>query len=367
MLLHAGKERRSFFICRLFPSRYLPMQPLERTVYQTLSSESLLQPNSRLVVAVSGGPDSTALLHILARLATPLAVELVAVYVDHGLRPAEVPAEEQLVRECAGRLGLPWEVVRVATATEAVARKWSVEQAARELRYQALARIQEKYDAAALAVAHTADDQVEELLLRLLRGSSRKALSGMQVSSRGIIRPLLSVFKHQIYAYLEERQIVFCQDSSNRDPAYLRNRIRHQLLPLLEQEYDQGIRKALLKTAANLSEDEHYLAGVVEQLQAEVLVSQRDSWGRLIFPVQLDRSCLAGHHPALQRRFLESLLWEMGSAAQYEQIMALVRAAAGGRNGSELHLSRGLRVGISRDRLSFEYPRGRVAWRGSGR
>lgn len=224
--------------------------------------------------------------------------------------------------------------------------------------------MKQQYDASFIAVGHNADDQAEEVLLRLLRGSSRKALSGMQRLGTTIVRPLLEVSKQQIYAYLHDRHIAYCYDSSNDDPTFLRNRIRHELLPHLEEHYDAGIRRALLKTASNLQQDEDYLAEQVEGLFHKVVVksvSAVEEAGEL----SVDRIQLKQQHHALQRRCIEKVLWTMGSPARYEHILAILHALNEPKSGQELHLTRGLRVHFSRQWIVFSYPRGRTVWRGS--
>ena len=341
------------------------MHPVERTIYKWMNTSPLGQQDNTIVIGCSGGPDSIALVHILHALSIKCHLRVIPVYVDHGLRPSEIPGERLLVQQTADKLGLDWEIVEVAAESEAKRNKKSLEHAARDLRYAALRRLKAYYQAAYIAVGHNADDQVEEVLLRLLRGSSRKALSGMQQLENCILRPLLQLSKQTILSYLADQQIPFCHDSSNDDYSFLRNRIRHELLPLLEQKYDTGIRKALLKSAANLAEDEDLLEGQVQQMWESVEVSQGDPSSLDSLELSVNRQLVNQYHPALQRRLFERILWNIGSPARYEHILAITRAVSQGRSGTELHLSKGLRVTVSRDLIQFSYPRGRVAWRGS--
>ncbi len=338
------------------------MTALEFDIKRILVNHRLVAAGGSLIVAVSGGPDSMALLHILAFLRKELQYTPVAVYVDHGLRPDETAAEWECVRTAAAGFELDCECVPVNTMDLARSKKMSTEHAARELRYQALRRCAHLCGASGIAVAHTADDQVEELLLRLLRGSGRKALGGMRLQHRDIIRPLLTTSKERLLEYLEHHDIAFCQDSSNDDLRFVRNRIRHILLPLLEGDFDPGIRKAMLKTAANLSEDEDYLEIRIREIWHQVVRVEAGTEGDEMHV--LDRAVFSVLHPCLQRRLVERLLWKLGSSARYEHIMSILQAGTSGRTGSELHLSRGLRVGVGRDTLDFSYPRGKRAWRG---
>ena len=336
---------------------------LECTIGRIIDEYNLVEPGSAVITAVSGGPDSMALLHIFAALRQRLSCDPVAVYVDHGLRPDETPAEIACVRKAADILSIPCDIVPVDTREFAAKEKLSIEHAARNLRYQALRSCAKKYGAMRIAVAHTADDQAEEVLLRLLRGSGRTGLAGMRLFSKDVIRPLLTTAKKRILEYLAGNKITFCHDSSNDDLCYLRNRVRHVLLPLLENEFDPGIRRSLLKTADNLSEDEDFFHGIVDAACRQLVTAEADEKGGALYV--LDRAGFVGLHSCLQRRLVERLLWAVGCPARYTFIIDIQAAAVGGRTGSELHLSRGLRVGVTRETLRFSYPRGKTSWRGS--
>lgn len=337
--------------------------PLEHTIGRLLVAESLLAKGSRLLVGVSGGADSMALVHVLGALRGEFSLTMVAAYIDHGLRPGETPAEWACVREAANRLGIECASRSVDVHAAAAAGKLSLEHAARELRYKAFAELANTWATDGLAVAHTADDQVEEVLLRLFRGGGRKALAGMRMRSGNLIRPLLGIRKAELLAYLNDKGIAYCRDSSNDDRRFLRNRIRLDLLPLLEAQYDRGIRGALLKTAANLAEDEDLLELLLAERWGSVVDTlQPDKSGQVI--CRLNRDAFLSLHPALQRRTVEKVLWTLGSSAHYEQILAVLDAARCGRAGSELHLSQGLRVAVHRAHLTFSHPQGKGPWRG---
>ncbi len=340
------------------------MHALERDILGIVTRDELLTGHERLVVGVSGGSDSTALLHVLAALRELLDLGLVAVYVDHGLRPAETTGEGAYVRQSAADLGIDYECVRVAAAEHAARAGLSLEHAARELRYEALRTVARQHKAACIAVAHTADDQAEEVLLRLIRGSGRKGLAGMRRRSRDLIRPFLETEKKVILSYLQDKNISYLQDSSNLDPRFLRNRVRHELLPFLEQRFDPGIKRSLRKTAASLAEDEALLAALTDAGWDEVIAADDGNEEAATGRIVLDRKLFGRQPAALQRRLVEKILWRLGSRARYEHILRVVEAARQGRTGSELHLSQGLRVGVRREVLEFSYPRGRIPWRG---
>ena len=337
------------------------LHPLEYKVGKLLAAGQLVRPGMRVLVGVSAGGDSMALLHILAALAGEQQFTLVAAYIDHGLRPLETPAEWEAV-QAAGRQ-LVCEAVRVCVDVQGRVSEQgeSLEQAARHLRYQALRELAQTRQADVIAIAHTADDQVEEILLRLFRGSGGRGVSGMRTRTGDLIRPLLGISKAYLLAYLHDKNIPFCHDSSNDDRHFLRNRVRLDLLPYLENEFDVGIRGALLKTAANLAEDEDFLDTMVAASWSQVVALSTED-GALSGRIQRQEFCVL--HPALQRRFMEKLLWQLKSHATYEHILSLCAFAREAHTGQELHLRRGLRVTAIRTELLFSYPRGRGIFRG---
>lgn len=343
------------------------LHPLAHTLRRVLVEDIGVCDGASILVAVSGGPDSMALLHLLASLRPLLHLNLHAAYIDHGLRPNESPQEWILVQSACEQLHLASTRLQVDARAESVQQKLSLEHAARNCRYQALEALQESLSAQWLALAHTADDQVEELLLRLLRGGSRKALSGMRLLSGTRIRPLLRVQKHELLAYLQGRHLSWCHDSSNDDLTFLRNRIRHHLLPLLEQEYDAGIRPALLKCADIFAADEAVLEELTEQAWQE-MVTVED----LTASGDINEQCWSLHlpsfaklHPALQRRLLERLLYTAQGSAEYDHILALLRLSKSGTPGKELHLRQGLRAVLQKGSLFFLFPWGKAASRRS--
>lgn len=233
---------------------------LERTIRQ----QRLFRPGDTLVVALSGGADSTALLDLLTRL-PGYNLHLIVAHLNHSLRGAESDADQEFCRMTASRYNVPFEVRRIDVQGMASDSGLNLEDAGRRARIQFLGEVSSRYDAAAVALAHHADDQAETVLMRLLRGSGMTGLSGMPFrNARGFVRPLLEISRPEIEQYLLGLGLNWREDASNSDTIYLRNRIRHQLLPLLE-EYNPAIRSCLAATASVLSGDEELLAEMTEQ------------------------------------------------------------------------------------------------------
>jgi len=321
------------------------------------------QPDDTVIVAISGGADSTALLHLLAE--SDLNLNLVAAYINHGLRPQEAEVEMEFVKECAKRLAIPFIARHVEVKTFQRKHKSSPEEAARIARYEELEGLRSEYQGRFIAVAHTADDQAEEVLIRLIRGTGLKGLSGMSCKNGKIIRPLLTQTKASLLAYLAEREIGFCHDSSNDERIFLRNKVRLDLLPLLERDFNPSIRNTLLRTSEIIQQDEALLAQICEERFQKLTTLQCDTRDSLLH-LELDRREFRTEHLAIQRRILEVSCWRMGNKPTFRTIQQLQNLLTHGQNGAQLHLSQGLRVHLDNDTIRFSYPAGKRAYRGDG-
>jgi tRNA(Ile)-lysidine synthase len=310
--------------------------------------ENLLTAGDRVLVAVSGGPDSVALLHLLQRFEPHLNLQLGVAHFDHGLRGRQSREEAEFVAALAQSLSLPFHGGEGDTRELARGEKISLQMAARRLRFQFLWDTCRRHLYHRLALGHTADDQVELFFLRLLRGAGPEGLAGMEPSTpEGLVRPLLAVGKEVILAWLLQENLPFCQDPSNLKRDYLRNRVRLDLLPQLQQ-YNPRVREAVWRAQALLQEEERLLAPEVARAWAEV--------GETLGP---DFYCL--HLPkflqlplALQKLVLRSILQKILeeyplSAAQVAAVLDLAQAQKSGgqvplgtcrvaRAGGELHL-----------------------------
>jgi tRNA(Ile)-lysidine synthase len=219
---------------------------LVRNVLNTIRRHAMLAGGETVLVGVSGGADSIALLHCLLALAPELDLALSVVHVNHGLRP-EADADQAFVEELAARWGVPVSVERVTVST---AGGQSPEAAARAARYAAFRRAAERIGASRVALGHTADDQAETVLMRLLQGAGPRGLAGIPPVRGLYIRPLLEVRCHRIEAELRRLGVAWREDPTNRDPKFLRNRIRHDLLPFLGSGFQPRIVDALCRAGA---------------------------------------------------------------------------------------------------------------------
>ena len=280
------------------------VDPFERAVAQTIQTWDLLRPGDRVVVGVSGGPDSTALLAVLAALRERWQLHLVVAHLDHGLRGQASRQDADFVRRLAERFRAAFVLEQVAV--EQLARRWStsIEAAGRRARYAFFDRVAADQACTRVAVGHHRDDQVETVLLRFLSGAGSDGLAGMPFRRGRIIRPLLERSRTEILAYLKRRQLPFREDESNRSPQFARNRVRNQLLPWLRGQFNRRIDEAIWRLSRLLADEVAYL-----EAEAAALVER----ARLRLPAGrwFDAAALAAAPVALRRRALRQILWSL--------------------------------------------------------
>lgn len=272
-------------------------------IQNTLRTHRMLKPGDRVLVALSGGPDSVALCHILHQLRQTLQIELLAAHVHHGLRGSEADQDAAFVQDFARQLGLQIVVERVNVQSWRKKHGGSLPMAARAVRYQCLHQIMADQGANKLALGHNADDQAEEILLRIFRGAGQRGLTGMPPRNRsGVIRPLLECFRHEIMAYLDSQSLAFRQDESNLKPWCQRNLLRLELLPRLQQDFNSNLSATLLRTSNIFREEEDFWESLLEEWLTENSHECED--GGLRLPLKP----LLQTHPAMQKRLLRRVV-----------------------------------------------------------
>ena len=231
----------------------------------------MLHPGDRVLVAVSGGPDSVCLLDIMAELSNQMKLDLVIAHYNHGLRGLEDENEDRLVEKLAEKYGLPIECERASDLNVNMA---SLEEMARKSRYAFLERVKSRQQADKIALGHNLNDQAETFLMRLFRGSGMKGLSGIPPIRDGVfIRPLIETGREEILDYLDSCQIEYAIDSSNSEKKFLRNRVRLELIPEL-LKYQPNLVENLGKLSSHMREENEYINSqaeiwVEEELQAD--------------------------------------------------------------------------------------------------
>jgi tRNA(Ile)-lysidine synthase len=246
---------------------------IERQVRRTIDRYEMLRPGDRVLVALSGGPDSMALLATLRRLSPEMRLDLHVAHLDHGWRGGASARDAEFVRRTAVRLGLPVTVGQLGPQVWMVreGRQSSREARARELRHRFLIETARGIGAHKVALGHTRDDQAESFLMRLLRGSGARGLAGIYPVVDGvIIRPLIDVRRADLIAFLKEMHLSYRIDASNRDTTLTRNRIRRRLMPLLEREFNPAIVETLAHAADLLRDEDGFLGELAEARYREI-------------------------------------------------------------------------------------------------
>jgi len=326
---------------------------LESKVIDIIRRYNLISPEEIVVVGVSGGADSVCLLHVLAKWQKGLGIKLHVAHLNHRLRGVESEADAKYVSNLAGSLGIPITIDRQDVAAYRIERNLSVEEAARELRYAFLAKVAREVGANRIAVGHTRDDQVETILMHLLRGTGITGLCGLapcspmvydseemsepasplslraKRSNLLVIRPLLDITREETASYCQERQLDPRIDSSNRSLSFFRNRLRLQLLPLLRQ-YNPNVDQALLRLADIAKEDNAFLKQQASELWDEVARQENNT-------IYLDRKQIASLPIALQRQLLRAAVTKLAGdtrdieASHIEAARSLINKPVGKR------------------------------------
>jgi tRNA(Ile)-lysidine synthase len=280
---------------------------LVESIREAIERHGLIPDEANVVAGVSGGADSVALLRALYQLGIPVTIA----HLNHQLRGAASDTDEQFVRELAEELSLPVVVKRAAVRELAETSGLSIEMAARQARHDFFATFKD----AVIALAHHADDQAETFLLRLVRGAGSEGLGGMafrqEIGRLRLIRPMLDIPRAGILQWLERNEFTWREDASNSDEQFLRNRVRHTILPLLEKELNPNIRETILRTMDILREENEWMNGIMAD----------GRWPMADLP-------LAARRRVLRKWLFEQGVEEAGFDA-VEKILSLMNAGEG--------------------------------------
>lgn len=296
--------------------------------------ETLLVPGDRVLVAVSGGQDSLALLHALHRLAPEIQLTIMAAHLHHGIRGIAADEDERYLHEFCAGLQVPLFCGQVDVPALARKQKLSLETAGRKARYEFLKQVADENQCNRIATAHTATDCAETVLFNVLRGSGLNGLRGIPAKNENIVRPLLSHSREETAVYCAEYSIIPQVDASNFEPVYTRNRLRNLVIPVLVKEFGPGVEQALLRLAQIASAEVEWTDAVVEQVWLGLVEYQQKE-------LNLNLSELQKLPTGLLARILRRSLFECchdleGFTAQHiDAVMQLVHC---GRTGAQVHL-----------------------------
>jgi len=327
---------------------------LVKKIQNTSFRHDLFKKNDKIVLAVSGGPDSCAMLNILARLEKKYSLELLVAHVNYGLRGKDSDKDEKLVRELAEKYGIGVEVLNasITPPSRRVRRDTSPgyreggntlsENALRDMRYDFFEKLRHKNNFDFIAVAHNSDDQVETYLLRTIRGAGLDGLTAMKFKNEKLIRPLLEISKKEILEYLKKNKLDYRTDKTNLENEYLRNKVRNRLLPYLEKNFNPNIRETIFDSTVSIVEDVDFLDKATAKQQEKLS--------------ELDVKKLLKLHPAILRRILRKKLEAVKGnlknidASHIEEVLKIIKST---KNKRQIVTLKGLKVMRKGDRLEI--------------
>jgi len=308
---------------------------------KTIAKYQMLSPKDHVLVAVSGGADSVALLYGLLELREAFFLTLSVAHINHNLRGDEAQKDADFVKGLCADLDLPLFSYSADVKTEAKNRGLSLEEAARQVRYLFLCEAARDCGALKVALGHNQNDNAETLLLRLCRGTGLRGLGGIPPLGKregiAIIRPLIETHRDAIEAFVKTKKILYRTDASNYDKAFSRNRIRHDIMPILEKINPKATAQ-LAKSAGLLREDEALLEDLTANLLEACLVQEKQS-------IRLHIAALLKTPEAMQKRIIRAALLRLGSLRDFSQThITQILSLAHHQTGKETHLPGGLRA-----------------------
>jgi len=299
--------------------------------------ENLLGRGQKILVAVSGGPDSSCLLDILAKLRKKYDLRLGIAHVNYHLRGIESDKDEKFVRGLAEKYALELFLMDSRIAPES-----NIESKLRDIRYSFFEKIRSKNGFDSVAIAHSMDDQVETFLMRVIRGSGLNGLRAMRFRNDHIIRPLLGTSREEIIGYLKENRLRYRTDKSNSETKFMRNKVRHKLIPYLEKNFNPGIRKTIFNAAQSISDDYALLSSIPDAMNVADSASVRE---------------ILKLSPSAQKRFLRKMILDKKKdlknieASHIEEIAKVLRSEKGKIQTINLP---GLKMQRKGDRITLE-------------
>ncbi len=309
-----------------------------KTVRDTIAANNMLSRGERVLVAVSGGPDSLVLLHFLATVTSAYSISLHVFHLNHLMRGAAASADAKFVERTAREMGIPATIMSADVPAYIKVNGVSPEDGARQVRRKLLLQVAEDTGAAKIALGHTADDRVETFLLRLLRGAGLDGLRSIQPVAGPIIRPLIDLTRGDIEAYCRQHRLEPRLDETNALLDMTRNKVRHHLLPLLEAEYNPNIRAELRREIASINEDTALLQCLAEESFVSVAAPAAGA-------VTLNRASLLAQPLAIRRRLLRLAALHTAGEPQalgFVNVDDILTKVVNGNSGAALDLPSGL-------------------------
>ncbi len=322
------------------------MSDLVSYLEEYIRKQNLLKAGDKLVLAVSGGVDSVVMLDLFVRLRKEWNLSLVIAHLNHSLRGREADRDEFFVCGAARRYGLPFFSMKADVTALAQGQKLSIEEAARDVRFQFLRQLLYRLRFNSIALAHQADDQAETVLMRMTRGSGLRGLSGIRSKQGDVIHPLLFASRTDIEKYATDHGLPYVVDATNRDRRYLRNRIRYDVIPILRAHVNSKAVENICRTAADAAEAQEALEAVIHQILRDMTEKA------LADGSAIDLSAFQKIDPFLQRIFVIEWIRRFTDNTQVRRnvIFRILDLAKKGRRGGRIHVEGDLWI-VRRDPL----------------
>lgn len=314
------------------------MKNLIKKIQNAANLVNLWEKDSKIIVGVSGGPDSVCLLDMLTKISQKYEIKLYVAHINYGLRGKDSDRDEKIVEELAGKHELGLSVLKVKKF-----KKENInEENLRNIRYDFFEKIRKELNYDLIAVAHNQDDQVETFLMHLLRGSGLQGLSGMKYKNGKIIRPLLGISRKEILEYLKENKLKYGIDKTNKMNMFFRNKIRNKLIPQLEKDFNPNIKKVIANSIPNIVED----LSLISELSKKYFDNAKE----------IKISQILKFHPALQKRIiLEKIETVRGNlknieSSHIEEILKITRSK---KSKNQKFFFQGLKITRRGDKLNL--------------
>ena len=353
------------------------MKKILDKIRKTVKEHDMIRPGDRIVVGLSGGPDSVCMMHALWALREELGISgLCAVHINHGLRGAESDGDQEYAAQLCESLGVEFRAFRFDVAKEAAAAGVGTEDAGRRIRYQAFEEVRREIGAQRIAVAHNMNDQAETVLMRIMRGTGIAGLAGIPYRRQDgmIIRPVLELRRDEIEAYCERAGLSPRIDSTNKESIYTRNRIRLEMLPAMAEHFNPDIESALVRLSKQAAEDNDFIQQAAEAYIDSCVAAVSDNGNADTVRVgrfdpaenSLRIDGFTDLHPSVAKRVIMTCAGRSGleyniSSVHVDRVMELVHS---GTESKEVDLTQGYYARFSYGRLWFvkrDLPEGRIS------
>lgn len=329
----------------------------------TITEHSLIEERDNILIGLSGGPDSMALLYALLEIKEKIPFLIYIAHVNHGVRGKDADEDEKFVEELSKDLNIPYYSTKIDMEGYAKLHKMSSEDAGRKLRYGFFREVLSKIGGGKIAVAHNKNDQAETLIMRFLRGTGIDGLGGMEYKSGNIIRPLLDISRDEIENYIEKNRIKTRLDKTNLIPIYNRNKIRLEAIPYIEKNFNPNIIDTLWRTSNIMSEDSNFLNKYsLNKYKEYMKIKKKDS-------IILDRNEFIKEDDAIKKRIIRHSINDLTGSLKgitSKHILDIVELFDKGETGKSINLINNIvaetsyddiviRLGNSEDRISYNY------------